>query len=139
MIKRKGFGTMRYTAERKKEMDAIFEAFEGFVQKQDYFDIVYSEKAGYLRILVEDPEEGAISLDKPEKMLEYLCSDVINDVVYSPDNPKKSHDDRVLTAYEETESRRRLTAILETLNGGKGRAGNLVDQYIRAYQGTAED
>lgn len=129
---------MGYTTGQKKEMDAIFEAFAGFVQEQNYFDIVYSQKAGYLRILVEDPEEGAISLDSPEKMLEYLCSDVINDVVYSPDNPKKSHDDRVLTAYEETESRRRLAAILETLKGEKDCAAAIADRYIKAYQGAAE-
>ena len=33
---------MVYTTEQKKELDAILKAFEGYIDGQDYFDIVYS-------------------------------------------------------------------------------------------------
>lgn len=130
---------MTYTATEKSALDTILKGFASYIQEQDYFDIVYSEKMGYLRILVESPEEGTIVLDTPEKMLEYLCGDVISDVLYSPDNPKRSEDDMSLTEYEKAESRRRLMSIFETLGMDKEHSSNLAEQHLKAYQGDEGD
>ncbi|MCI8600273.1 MAG: hypothetical protein HFE45_01590 [Oscillospiraceae bacterium] len=117
----------------KEKLDAIFKAFESYIKGQDYFDIVYSKKYGYVRLVV-DSEEMEL-LDTPEKMLDYLCYDVISEVVYSADNPKKEHDGFELTEYEETESRRRLTAILEKMEGEDGaRYLSSIDGYLERYQ-----
>ena len=119
----------------KERLDTILKAFEDEIRNQNYFDIVYSEKMGYLRILVESPEEGAIVLDTPEKMMEYLCGDVIGNVIYSPEDPKRSEDDMFLTKYEKAESRRRLISIFESLGMDKEHSSDLVEQQLRAYQG----
>ena len=73
---------MIYTTETKKKLDAILKAFENYIDGQDYFDIVYSKKIGYVWIVVDEPgAAGAEQLDTPEAMLDLLFNDVINDVV----------------------------------------------------------
>lgn len=121
----------------KKEQKAILKAFEPYIDSQDYFDIVYSKKFGYIRIRVDDEsfEEELMVLDTPKKMLSSLFNDMINDVVYSPDNPKKEHEEFTLSDYEETESRRRIAAILETMEEkDRARYFKLLDVYIEEYQ-----
>ena len=126
---------MVYTTEQKKELDAILKAFEGYIDGQDYFDIVYSKKIGYTWIVVDPPGgAGAEQLDTPEKMLGVLFNEVINDVINSPKNTTHISDTRTLTEWEEAESRRQLTAILETIADGKVEYLNFLDAYIKSYQ-----
>lgn len=87
---------------------------------------------------MKSPEEGAIVLDTPEKMLEYLCGDIISDVVYARDNPKASENDLMLTEYEKEESRRRLTAIFESIGYDEKTSLELAEKHISAYQGDPE-
>lgn len=49
---------MIYDENTKKKLDSILKAFSTYIEKQDYFDILYSKKAGYLWIVV-DPPGGA--------------------------------------------------------------------------------
>lgn len=120
----------------KDKLDAILKAFGDYIREQDFFDIVYSEKVGYVRILVHNlGDECAELLDTPETLLDSLFNDIINDVIFSPDNPQREHEHLTLSEYEETESRRRITAILETMEGeDKTRYLNFLDTYIKAYQ-----
>ncbi len=65
----------------KNELETILKAFEEHIEGQDYFDIVYSKKAGYLWIVIDRPgDAGAKLLDTPEEMLDVLFNDIINDV-----------------------------------------------------------
>ena len=64
---------MLYTTEMKKKLDAILKAFKNYIDGQDYFDIVYSKKIGYVWIVVDDPGAAAAEqLDTPEAMLDLL-------------------------------------------------------------------
>ena len=55
---------MMYTEEVRKKLDMILKAFEGYIDDQDYFDIVCSKKIGYVMILAQNPgEAGAEALD----------------------------------------------------------------------------
>lgn len=68
---------MVYTNEMKKKLDAILKAFENYIDGQNYFDIVYSKKIGYVWIVVDDPgSAGAEQLDTPEAMLDNLFNDI---------------------------------------------------------------
>ena len=126
---------MVYTNEMKKKLDDILKAFEGYIDSQDYFDIVYSKKAGYLYVVVGPPEEaGPELLDTPEKMLDVLFNEVINDVINSPENTTHISDARTLTAWEEAESRRQLTAILEQIEDGGAAYLKFLDRYLKDYQ-----
>ena len=126
---------MFYTEDMKKKLDAILKAFENYIDGQDYFDIVYSKKIGYAWIVVDPPGgAGAKQLDTPEKMLDVLFNEVIYDVINSPENTTHIPDAQTLTEWEEAESRRQLTAILETVEDGGGEYLNYLDAYIKDYQ-----
>ncbi len=129
---------MIYTEDIKKELDAILKAFDAYIEEQSYFDIVYSKKIGYVWILADHPgDAGAVQLDTPETMLDMLFNEIINDVINSPENKTHIPDSRTLTEWEEAESRRRITAILETIEiKGEDCLDFLdyLDSYLNDYQ-----
>ena len=43
---------MIYTQEEKEKMDALLRAFQTYIHQQEHYDVLYSEKAGYLRVIV---------------------------------------------------------------------------------------
>lgn len=42
---------MIYSQEEKAKMDALLEAFQSYVDHHDHYDVLYSKKAGYLRVI----------------------------------------------------------------------------------------
>ncbi len=125
---------MIYSDDVRKELEAILKAFEGYIDGQNYFDIVYSKKIGYVWIVVDDPSAaGAEQLDTPEAMLDNLFNDIINDVV-APRESTRLNEAHALTGSEEAECRHRITAILETVEVGSAEYLEYLDEYIRNYQ-----
>lgn len=125
---------MIYMEEVRKEMDNILKAFEQYIDNQNYFDIVYSKKIGYVWIVADEPgAAGAEQLDTPEAMLDNLFNDIINDVV-APRESTHLNEAHALTASEEAECRRRITAILERIEGGGEEYLEYLDEYIQDYQ-----
>ena len=125
---------MIYTEEVRKELDAILKAFEDYIDGQDYFDIVYSKKIGYVWIVADEPgAAGAEQLDTPEAMLDNLFNDIINDVV-APRSATHLDEAHTLTESEEAECRRKITAILEQIEGGADEYFDYLDEYIKDYQ-----
>ena len=119
----------------KDKLDAILKVFDDYIREHDFFDIVYSEKIGYVKLQVPHPDnEVPAVMDTPETLLDALFNEIINDVVFSPDNPQQEHNNPALTEYEEAESRRRITAILKTMEGkDKARYLDFMDTYIKEY------
>ena len=125
---------MIYSSERKRALDNIFNAFARYIREQNEFDIVYSEKVGYVWFLVQDPSSaGAEVLDTPAAMLDTLFDAIVNEVILSPDNPRYIPDAPTLTAYEETESRRRITAILDTMEEDRDTCLCYLNVYLGTY------
>ena len=125
---------MIYTDGVRKELDAILKAFENYIDGQNYFDIVYSKKIGYVWIVVDEPgAAGAEQLDTPEALLDNLFNDIINDVV-APRESTHLNETHALTENEEAECRRRITAILEKIEGDKAKYLEYLDEYIEDYQ-----
>ena len=125
---------MIYTTEQKKKLDAILKAFENYIDGQDYFDIVYSKKIGYIWIVVDEPgAAGAEPLDTPEAMLDNLFNDIINDVV-APRESTSLTEAHALTESEETECQRRIAAILRTIEDGADEYLDYLDSYLKDYQ-----
>ena len=127
---------MIYTFEEtRKKLESILKAFEKYIDSQDYFDILYSKKVGYLWVVVNPPGgAGAEQLDTPKRMLDVIFNEVINDVINSPENRSHIPEARTLTGWEEAESRRQLTAILEQIEGGGAEYLEYLDEYIQDYQ-----
>lgn len=125
---------MIYTEEVRRELDNILKAFENYIDSQNYFDIVYSKKIGYVWIVVDTPSAaGAEQLDAPETMLDLLFNDIINDVI-APRESTHLNEAHTLTESEESECRRRIAAILETIEGGGAEYLEYLNEYIQDYQ-----
>ena len=115
-----------YTEAEKRRIDNILKAFANFIREQNYFDIVYSEKVGYVKILVEMESEPASALATAGEMLDTLCDEFIAETVFSPQNP--SHR---LTEEAKTESRSRLMAIIAQIEEDREYYLDYVTRYIQ--------
>ena len=125
---------MIYPEEVRKKLDAILKAFENYIDGQNYFDIVYSKKIGYVWIVVDQPEAaGAEQLNTPQAMLDNLFNDIINDVV-APRESTSLTEAHTLTESEEAECRRRITAILEKIEDDADEYLDYLDSYLKDYQ-----
>lgn len=126
---------MIYTEEVRKEIDNILKAFENYINNQNYFDILYSKKAGYIYLVIDPVSAtGAEQLRTQKDMLDVLFSEIIDDVINSPENKSHIPDAVTLTKWEETECRRQITAILEKIEGGGTTYLKYLDEYIQNYQ-----
>lgn len=127
---------MVYTAHEKHTLDKILDVFNDYIQQHDSFDIVYSEKIGYIKLQVQRTSDAMPEvINTPESLLGILFNEIINDVIFSPDNPQQHHERMTMTEYEETESRRRITAFLEAMDGTeRSHYLNYLDTYIKDYQ-----
>lgn len=65
-------------------------------------------------------------------MLDLLFNEIINDVINSPENKTHIPESRTLTEWEEAESRRRITAILEQIEDGEYL--EYLNEYLQSYQ-----
>ncbi len=125
---------MIYTENVRNKLDAILKAFEKYIDGQSYFDIVYSKKIGYVWIVVDEPgAAGAELLDTPEAMLDSLFNDIINDVV-APRESTSLTEAHALTESEEADCRRRIAAILRTIEDGADEYLDYLDSYLKDYQ-----
>jgi len=126
---------MIYTEDIKNQLDNILKAFEEYIDGQDYFDIVYSKKVGYVWIVIDPPGgAGAEQLDTPEAMLDVLFNDIVNDVVSPRESNSRAHETHALMQSEEAEVRHRITAILGKIKDGREECFDYLDRYINNYQ-----
>ena len=125
---------MVYSEETKKELDSILNAFEGYIDGQNFFDVVYSRKAGYLWVAVDDPRAQAPEqITEPEDLLYLLFNDIVNDVV-APRQSTSLTESSGLTEQETAEVRSRVTAILETIPDNADEYLDYLDGFIQDYQ-----
>ena len=125
---------MIYTEKVRKELDAILKAFENYIDGQNYFDIVYSKKIGYVWIVADEPgAAGAEQLDTPETLLDNLFNDIINDVV-APRESTSLMEERNLTEQEATEVRHIASTILNTIPEDADGYLDYLNSYIQDYQ-----
>lgn len=125
---------MVYSEETKKELDSLLNAFEGYIDGQNFFDVVYSKKAGYLWIAVDDPRAQAPEqISEPEDLLYLLFNDIVNDVV-APRQSTSLTESSGLTEQETAEVRSRVTAILETIPDSADEYLDYLDGFIQDYQ-----
>ena len=124
---------MIYSKDEKQKLDSILSAFHNYIQMHNYFDILYSDKIGYVRIKVEDPDdgEGLVVIHSAAKMLDVLFNEIINDVRFA-DQDKQHFSDK-LTEEETTEARHRITAILKTMGPECGDCLRFLEIYLDKY------
>lgn len=105
---------MIYTTTEKRKMGNILTAFQDYIQAHPDFDILYSDKVGYIQVPAKDPEgESVVSIRAADRLLDVLFSDIIDDVRFS--DSKKQHYSAALDDDEMKEVQSRITAILKKL------------------------
>ena len=124
---------MTYPKDEKQKLDSILSAFHDYIQTHTYFDILYSDKIGYVRMKVEDPDdgEGLIVIRSAMKMLNVLFNEIINDVRFA--DQSKRHFSERLTEEEAGEARRRIAAILKTMGPESEGYLRFLDAYLAGY------
>ena len=70
---------MIYSKDEKEKMAQLLEMFQSFIREQSYFDIVYSEKLGYLRIVSgsETADDLVFRIPGFDELLKILADDMI--------------------------------------------------------------
>lgn len=131
----KGGNNTPYTEAEKHRIDNILKAFADFIREQDYFDILYSEKLGYVQLYTKQNETEPVTVLKTAKeVADTLFYEVTSEVVYDPNNQRLEHDTLKLSAYEEAESRRRLMEIVGAMEEDRDHWTAYIDTYLRDYQ-----
>lgn len=113
-------------------MDNILAAFQGYIQTHPSFDIVYSEKIGYIRLNVEDPDaEDLTIIESADDLLEILFDEIINDVRFG--NKQKRRRSSNLSESDKIEIRRQITDILKTVTIESEHCLEFMDSYLEDY------
>ena len=104
---------MIYTAEETRRCQTILAAFEDYIAGNEYFDILYSPKCGYIHVLIEKDEVATTLVQNSDDLFEWLITEVSNDVrnLFLCGQ----HDDVDLFPEEIQESRIRLLSYIALL------------------------
>ena len=122
---------MVYTAEEKSRMDYLLNIFGEYIRSNKEFDIAYSEKLGYLSLVI-NTKYGIIEDVSPLKdfdaLLEEMFLQIGNDVLAL--KMAGYHDDIELFPEEMVELRRRMEPILNTMNQDREYCFAKLDYYL---------
>ncbi len=122
---------MVYTAEEKSRMDYLLNVFRDYIQGNKEFDVVYSEKLGYLSLVI-NTKHGIIEDVSPLKdfdaLLEEIFLQISNEVLAL--NMVGYHDDIELFPEEMVELRRRVEPILNTMSQDREYCLAQLDYYL---------
>ena len=112
---------MVYTPEEKDRMDELLHAFRPYIDAQSHFDVVWSNKAGYLRIITENSCDPIFfPIPDWESMLRMFIDDHLQDEEECP----------ISGQADLCRVHRKLTAILSTLTHSREQALHLLDSIL---------
>ena len=122
---------MIYAAEEKSRIDCLLNVFGEYIRSNKEFDIVYSEKLGYLSLVI-NTKHGIIEDVSPLKdfdaLLEEMFLQISNDVRAL--KMVGYHDDIDLFPEEIAETRRRAEVILNTMSQDREYCLAKLDHYL---------
>ena len=76
---KRGEFNLVYSMDEKQKMNLLFTAFGDYISEHTYFDIVYSEKLGYLRIVPDEREDVVLRIENFEAAVTMLFWDIYAD------------------------------------------------------------
>lgn len=121
---------MVYSPEEKQRMDAVFHAFHDYIAGHRYYDLLYSEKAGYLRVSTgESCDEIYFSVNGLEHMIQMFVDDYLLDEESRAKSNLRMDYDRV---------RAQLIPIFSTLGPDSDLAMQVMEQQIEAQKRRSE-
>ncbi len=87
---------MVYTAEEKKRMDNVIQAFAEYTAASDEFDIAYSDKSGYVRLIIADcADQVFFHLSGFNQLMDMFCMEIVSEEVEKllEENPFLNNED----------------------------------------------
>ena len=82
-----------YSKKERQLLEAILSDFRAFIDQQKDFDILYSEKSGYMLVTFQHHRaESVMSLLSSRDMLNTLLNEMISFVLYSSKRPSDEDD-----------------------------------------------
>ena len=116
----------------RKRQDDILKAFDDYIQRQRYFDIVYSNKFGYIWIALDETRvAGTVRLNTPEKMMDLLFNDVIEETIAH--GSRLSHEPDGLTKDDKARVYDLIAGILEMIGDDKSYYLHYLNSYLNSY------
>lgn len=101
----------------KEGIERVMSVFSDYIKTTPYFDIVWSDKVGYIYISIENcrgtvGDMDCIVLDEPEELLDKLLNEMAVDIMEEGGHTLSPVE---ASALERAEVERRLNAYLEQL------------------------
>lgn len=112
-----------YEPSVKEGIERVMSVFSDYIKTTPYFDIVWSDKVGYIYISIENcrgtvGDMDCIVLDEPEELLDKLLNEMAVDIMEEGGHTLSPVE---ASALERAEVERRLNAYLEQLPEYQGR------------------
>ncbi len=106
-----------YEPSVKEGIERVMSVFSDYIKTTPYFDIVWSDKVGYIYISIENcrgtvGDMDCIVLDEPEELLDKLLNEMAVDIMEEGGHTLSPVE---ASALERAEVERRLNAYLEQL------------------------
>lgn len=106
-----------YEPSVKEGVERVMSVFSDYIKTTPYFDIVWSDKVGYIYISIENcrgtvGDMDCIVLDEPEELLDKLLNEMAVDIMEEGGHTLSPVE---ASALERAEVERRLNAYLEQL------------------------
>lgn len=126
-----GISAVSYTPEEKARIERILAAFQGYLDKNQDFEIFFTKTLGYVSLYKnEDIWLRPLTL---EGLVAELCDHVILDAMYKPRT--RGHLQNYPFPEEEAEGRRRYSALVQDLADEADRTYcmRLLDEFFETW------
>ena len=121
---------MIYTQEEKAKMDALLRAFQSYIDQQEHYDVLYSKKAGYLRVITgENCDKIYFPITGFADMLRMFTDDFLSDEESRVGHYLKRNYDYV---------RSLLAPRLDTLGSHRDEAQDIMEKTFDASRARSE-
>lgn len=120
---------MVYTSDEKKRMDNVLAAFADYTAASNEFDIAYSDKTGYVRLIVaEYADQVFFPLQGFEDLMDMFCMEFVFEGV---EKQLKNNPSLKNTDVDYDSIRLRLQGYIDAMEEDcKAQAENVVNRYL---------
>lgn len=100
--------------QENERMKHVYLAFQPYIAESQYFDILFSEKFGYIMVTYEE-WNPFVRINSAEELLKMLYYELVRDVVSEKGQTYEIYDKGRLSAWGKTECRRKVFPYLDSI------------------------
>lgn len=123
---------MVYTPEEKRRMDALMLAFADYVAQSTEIDVAWSDKSGYVRLIIDDCADSVFFLiENFDDMLQMFFYDILADEVAAALRRDPALTNRTM---DYSVPYQRLKRIVNTMDSDREYALKELDKFIETWK-----